>query len=299
MNNFIYYFYNIRVNDVVYNNKFFTFIYNGYFYKLYVITENINNDFLIELDKRLLGNTLINEIIFNRDGKIVSNYDNKAYMPMRIFVNEKKKITLDEISYLANALVVKNLRISWAMMWERKIDYLEKLINENGKKYPIITDSFNYFVGMAENAISYYNNTVISDNYMYVVSHKRIRTNDTVDAIYNPLNIIFDYRVRDIAEYIKRAFFDDDKNIFNEIDNYFRNYPLTETDARILVSRLMYPSFYFEMYEDILIDNMEEKIIIKTVDRLNEYEKYLGNVIGYLNKLYGVEEIKWLNNYYK
>ena len=280
MNNFIYYFYNIRVNDVVYNNKYFTFIYNGYVYKLYVITENINNDFLIELDKRLLGNTLINEIIFNRDGKIVSNYDNKAYMLMRIFVNEKKKITLDEISYLANALVVKNLMISWAMMWERKIDYLEKLINENGKKYPIITDSFNYFVGMAENAISYYNNTVISDNY-------------------NPLNIIFDYRVRDIAEYIKRAFFDDDKNIFNEIDNYFRNYPLTETDARILVSRLMYPSFYFEMYEDILIDNEDEKIIIKTVDRLNEYEKYLGNVIGYLNKLYGVEEIKWLNNYYK
>ena len=299
MNNFIYYFYNIRVNDVVYNNKYFTFIYNGYVYKLYVITENINNDFLIELDKRLLGNTLINEIIFNRDGKIVSNYDNKAYMLMRIFVNEKKKITLDEISYLANALVVKNLMISWAMMWERKIDYLEKLINENGKKYPIITDSFNYFVGMAENAISYYNNTVISDNYMYVVSHKRIRTNDTIDAIYNPLNIIFDYRVRDIAEYIKRAFFDDDKNIFNEIDNYFRNYPLTETDARILVSRLMYPSFYFEMYEDILIDNEDEKIIIKTVDRLNEYEKYLGNVIGYLNKLYGVEEIKWLNNYYK
>ena len=299
MNNFIYYFYNIRVNDLVYNNKYFTFFYNGYVYKLYVITENINNDFLIELDKRLLGNTLINEIIFNRDGKIISNYDNKVYMLMRIFVNEKKKITLDEISYLANAWVIKNLKINWAMMWERKIDYLEKLINENGKKYPIITDSFNYFVGMAENAISYYNNTVISDNYMYVVSHKRIRINDTVDAIYNPLNIIFDYRVRDIAEYIKRAFFDDDKNIFNEIDSYFRNYPLTETDARILVSRLMYPSFYFEMYEDILIDNMEEKIIIKTVDRLNEYEKYLGSVISYLNKLYGVEEIQWLNNYYK
>ena len=296
MNNFIYYFYNIRVNDVVYNNKYFTFIYNGYVYKLYVTTENINNDFLIELDKRLLGNTLINEIIFNRDGKIISNYENKAYMLMRVFVNQQKKITLDEISYLANAWVVRDLKINWAILWERKIDYLEKLINENGKKYPIITDSFNYFVGMAENAISYYNNTVISDNYMYVVSHKKIRINDTVDAIYNPLNIIFDYRVRDIAEYIKRAFFVDNKNIFNEIDSYFRNYPLTEIDARILVSRLMYPSFYFEMYEDILIDNVEEKIIIKTVDRLNEYEKYLGSVIGYLNKLYGVEEIKWLNN---
>ena len=299
MNNFIYYFYNIQVNDIVCNNKYCSFLYNGYVYKLYVIDENINNDFLIELDKRLLGNTLINEIIFNRDGKIISSYNNKAYMLMRIFVNLKKKISLDEISYLANTWTVKNLKINWAMLWERKIDYLEKMINENGKKYPIITDSFNYFVGMAENAISYYNNTGINDNYIYVISHKRIRINDTIDVIYNPLNIIFDYRVRDVAEYIKRAFFDDNKNIFNEIDIYFRNYPLTETDARLLVARLMYPSFYFEMYEDILIDNIEEKIIIKIVDRLKEYEKYLGSIIDYLNKLYGVEEIKWLNNYYK
>jgi len=299
MNNFIEYFYNMRVDNIICNKEYCSFVYDEYMYRLYVIDETIDSNFLINLEKRLLGNTLINEIIFNRDGSIVSNYNNNQYMLMKIYANTKKKITLDEINYLASMWNVRNLKINWGILWERKIDYLEKLINENGKKYPIITDSFNYFVGMAENAISYYNNIIFSDDYTCVISHKKIRFSDTTEVIYNPLNIIFDYRVRDIAEYIKNAFFNDNKSIFKEIDYYFRNYPLNQTDARLLVSRLMYPSFYFEMYEDILIDNVDEKIIIKTVNRLTEYEEYLGSVIGYLNKLYGVQEIKWLNHYYK
>ena len=299
MNNFIYYYYNMQVNDIYCNSKYCSFVYNEYIYKLYVINDIINDVFLINLNKRLLGNTLISEIIFNRDGKIISNYNNNGYILIKIFVNPQKKIVLDEISYLANSWIVKKLNVNWANLWERKIDYLEKLINENGKKYPIITDSFNYFVGMTENAISYYNNTIINDNYTYVISHKKIRINDTIDAVYNPLNIIFDYRVRDVAEYIKRSFFDENKNIFRELDIYFKNYPLSKTDARLLVARLMYPSFYFEMYEDILIDNAEEKIIVKIVDKLSEYEKYLNSVISYLNKLYVVEEISWLNHYSK
>ena len=78
---------------------------------------------------------------------------------------------------------------------------------ENGKKYPLLVDSFNYFVGMAENAISYYNTILIDKNYRYVVGHKVIKWTDTVESLYNPLNITFDYKVRDIAEFIKYNFF--------------------------------------------------------------------------------------------
>jgi len=297
MNSFMEYFYNIHSDDIIYNDKYYTFMYEGYIYRLYIVDENINTNFLINLDKRLLGHTLINEIIVNRNNEIISNYNNKQYMLMKIYVNVDKKIMLEEISYFANSLTIKNLKINWGILWSRKIDYLEKLINENGKKYPIITDSFNYFVGMAENAISYYNNNVINDNYIYVISHKKIRFNDTIEAIYNPLNIIFDYRVRDIAEYIKNAFFTNNKNIFNEINAYIRNNFLSQMDVNLLVARLLYPSFYFELYEDILIDNHDEKIIIEIVDRLNDYEKYLSNVIKYFSKWYWVERINWLNNY--
>ena len=58
---------------------------------------------------------------------------------------------------------------------------------------------------MCENAIAYFNSITLDDNYRYVLSHKTIKYDDSVEVLYNPLNIIFDYRVRDIAEYIKNG----------------------------------------------------------------------------------------------
>ena len=296
MNNFIYYYYNIKIDDIKYHEKYYTFIYNEYIYRLYIIDEPINNNFIVDIDRKLLAHTLINEIIFNINKEIISTYNNQAYILMRLFTNPEKKITLEEINYFDNSLRTKNKRINWATLWEKKIDYLEKIISENGKKYPLITDSFNYFVGMAENAIAYYNNITFDENYDYVISHKIIRYNDNIDVIYNPLNLIFDYRVRDIAEYIKNSFFNHNASIFKEINNYLNYYPLTLTECKLLISRLMYPSFYFELYEDILIDNSDEKIIINIINKLPDYEKYLANIITYLSKIYDIEEIFWLKH---
>ena len=296
MNNFIYYYYNIKIEDLKYHKKYYTFIYNEYLYRLYIIDEPINNNFIIDIERRLLGHTLVNEIIFNKNKEIISIYNNHSYILMKLFTNPLKKITLEEINYFANSLKTKNKSINWAALWEKKIDYLEKIISENGKKYPLITNSFNYFVGMAENAIAYYNSITFDEYTDYVISHKVIRYNDTIDAIYNPLNLIFDYRVRDLAEYIKNSFFNNNPNISKEINNYLKNYPLTITETKLLVSRLMYPSFYFELYEDILIDNMDEKIIINIINKLPKYEKYLDNIITYLSKIYGIEEISWLKH---
>lgn len=188
----------------------------------------------------------------------------------------------------------ENLQINWGNLWSRKIDYLEELINENGKKYPVIVDSFNYFVGMAENAISYYNNISLNETYKFVISHRIIKFNDTVECLYNPLNIIFDYRVRDVAEYLKIAFFKNNLNVYYEFKNYLKNNNLSVNEIRLLVARLLYPSFYFDMYDDIIIDEKEEKIIFNVITRLDEYEEYLSNIIEYLSINYGVEDILWL-----
>ena len=75
---------------------------------------------------------------------------------------------------------------------------------------------------------------------------------------------------------------------------YLRKNQLTITEVKLLISRLLYPSFYFEMYEDILIDNKEEKIILDVISRLDEYEEYLSKVINFFKVNYDVEEIGWL-----
>ena len=294
MNNFIDYFYKIRVQKINYYKKYYSFIYQGYMYKLYLLDSNINVNMLVNMNKMLVGHTLVSEIIINKDNEYISKFNKKSFILIKIFANVDNMITLDEINYLANSLYTLNLNINWGILWSRKIDYLEELINENGKKYPLIVDSFNYFVGMAENAIAYFNDINIEKDYKYVVSHKCIRLNDSIEVIYNPLNIIFDYRVRDIAEYIKNNFFLNNKDIFNELNIYIRKNPLSLTDVKLLIARLMYPSFYFELYDDILIYNQDERIIEKVINRLPEYEKYLAMVIKYFQKWYDVPEIPWL-----
>ena len=147
---------------------------------------------------------------------------------------------------------------------------------------------------MAENAISYFNSISLDLNYKYVVSHKVIRVYDSIDVLYNPLNITFDYKVRDVAEYIKNSFFNKNYDIFYELINYVNKNYLSLMEIKLLIARLLYPSFYFQLYEDILIDKKEEKIILNLVSRLDEYEDFLDKIIVFFKKHYNIDEIKWL-----
>jgi len=294
MKNFIEYFYNIKIDKLIHENKYYSFKYNSYTYKLYNYYNDTNIEHLIDINRKMLNNTLVSEIIINKDGNAISRYNNNDYILLKIFINPFKEITLNEINFLSKSLYKENLNINWGILWEKKIDYLENLINENGKKYPLIVDSFNYFVGLAENAISYYNKIQIDTNYQYVISHKQIKIKDTIEQLYNPFNIIFDYKVRDIAEYIKISFFKNNFNIFNELNIYLKNNFLSLTDIKLLISRILYPSFYFDLYEDILIDEKEENIIISIINKLSDYENYLSSIIEYFKNKYNIEEILWL-----
>ncbi len=294
MNNFIEYFYNIKVSEIENKDNYYSFYYLNNLYRLYINNDNININ-IYYLNKNMLNNTLVSEIILNKDSGMISSYEGINYILLKINCNPNKDITLDEINYLSNIITRNDLKIDYGILWSNKIDYLEELIYENGKKYPLVVDSFNYFVGMAENAISYYNNIhEINSNPIFYISHKIIRPNDKIDTIYNPFNIIFDYKVRDIAEYIKNSFWNNNKNIFIELDNYLSYEYLSIYDVKLLISRVLYPSFYFDTYEDIFINNKDEKIINNYISRSNEYEKYLSNIIDYFKIRYPIEEVLWL-----
>ena len=103
MNNFIYYFYNIKVENIKYYQKYYTFIHDGYIYRLYLIQEDINTNSLINLNQKLLKHTLINEIILNKNREIISTYNNQNYLLMKLFTNPNKKITLEELDYMIYA----------------------------------------------------------------------------------------------------------------------------------------------------------------------------------------------------
>ena len=287
----------MKVTNTHFINNYYEFNHNNNYYRLYILNEeyniyNYNNIYTI--NKELINNTLMSEIILNKDKNIITTYHNINYILLKINCNINKNITLEEIDYLSKVKIVNNNKSNWGLLWSKKIDYLEELISENGKKYPQVVNSFNYFIGLSENAISYYNNIDIDNNMMYYISHKVLRPTDKVDSLYNPLNIIYDYRVRDVAEYIKNSFWTDNHNIYNELNNYLYKNNLSLNEVKLLISRVLFPSFYFDLYEDIFNYNKDEKILNNIISRIDEYEEYVNSIIIYFKRFYPIDEIEWL-----
>ena len=82
-------------------------------------------------------------------------------------------------------------------------------------------------------------------------------------------------RALSVAEYIKNAFFNNNYNIFNELLDYLHHNYLSIMEVKLLVARLLYPSFYFDMYDQIISGRKDEKELNNIISRISEYEYFL------------------------
>lgn len=297
------YYYNLNPDRVTKVFDYFYFYINSELFYFTIFDNNINNqDSIYNYNKKMINkNIIINELILNRNNSIITYINNIPYVLMKVFINPDKKITLSEISYLANINIEYEnnlMRSNWKLLWCNKIDYLEYHHLQNYQKYPLLSACFDYFIGMAENAVSYLNDTILSltpDNSdIGVTSHDSINIDDTIYSLYNPVNIIIDHKARDLAEYIKNSFFQDNFLIFDELDNYFKYNFFSNYGIHLLISRILYPSFYFNMYYKIISNEIEESSILDITDRILDYEKYLNDLFLYFKKYYNIKEIEWI-----
>jgi len=86
--------------------------------------------------------------------------------------------------------------------------------------------------------------------------------------------MILDYRVRDSAEYFKDKFFNNN-DIAEELNYFIRYIQLTYEEWVLFFARLLYPSYYFDLYEDIINGREEEEKLDNIVSKHEEYEKVL------------------------
>ena len=297
------YYYNLNPNRI---NKIFDYYYfyiNNELYYFVIYDRKIDDiNAIYDFNRKMISsNILVNEIINNKDNSIVTYVNKIPYILMKVYVNINKNITLSEISYLSNYKILYSnnlMRSNWALLWIRKIDYLEYHHEHNYQKYPLLSSSFDYFIGLSENAISYLNNTIKNmspdDSDIGVISHDIINIDDTIYSLYNPLNIIIDHKSRDLAEYIKNSFFNDNFSIFEELDEYFKYNYFSFYGINLLVARILYPSFYFDKYDEIVNEKIQESSILKITSRTDEYEKYLQDIFSYLKRYYNIKDIEWI-----
>ena len=270
MNNAILFFFNINVSDIkkINDNYYFKYLNNNY--GIYLYNRDITDIvFLYNLNMELLNRGFSGyTIILTNNNQILFVYEDKYYVLMRFPDILNRYITYEDIinfSVVVNNKYKKLDKSNWGESWSNKIDFIEYQFNQMKHKYPIIDDYIDYYIGIWENAISYFNYNA-NTNIKKYICHKRIPFNMDLYEFLNPLNFVVDFKERDIGEYLK-SFVINNNFSYSILDKYFNN--LSRDSVILIISRFLFPSYFFDIYEDIIIDKLDEKNIIEIVNKRN------------------------------
>ena len=191
-------------------------------------------------------------------------------------------------------------RNNWGTLWSEKIDYFEYQVRELSIEKDVVKNSFSYYVGMAENAISYVNNTNMKygrDAYQIVLSHRRVFYPNYKLNYLNPLSFVFDLEVRDIAEYLKAMFFKKDVGFcLDELSSYLKIRHLSFYEYQMLYARLLYPTYYFDVYESVMNKNCDEEELINIIKKCDCYEEFLKKAYLEISKYAKIDKVEWIIN---
>lgn len=299
MLDYINYFYNLYPPLLNKENENYVFFVGNEKYYLTLYKRELSEiKDLVELNKRMISNnSLVHEIIINKFNEPISVISNENYVLLRVYVNDIKKIDINDIIYMLNENVdlsgLKSLlRTNWVSLWSNKVDYIEYQMGHLIKKYPFLNNTIDYYLGLCENAITYIKNLKMFSDYKIPIgiSHKRITKDATLFDLYNPLNLIIDYKVRNIAEYLKDAFFKDE-DVNHILNIIFKNFWFDKLNLSLLVARLLYPSYYFDLFEEIIDKELDENIVFSLTKKSSKYEEFIDLIIKNCN----LQNLQWLS----
>jgi hypothetical protein len=191
---------------------------------------------------------------------------------------------LDDIFNLSkyNFLYISKNRFNWVGLWKYKVDQVEGFVNSNRDKIGISTLSIiNYFIAVSEIAINCFNLNVLTEVIPLTLCHNRILYNSDLYEYYNVTNLVFDHYTRDIGEYIKNYIFSNKKidlSIYKSIKE------LNYNEKWMLISRLLFPSYFFDIFDSFVLNNKDFLEFDKYFVNISLYEDNLREVINYLIK---------------
>lgn len=294
MNNAILFFYNLNVEELKKINDNYYFNYQNQLYIIQLYNRKLDEILeIFYLNKEIsTKNIPTYEIILTNNNEILFNYNDKYYILMK-YPNIKNRIITyqDIINFnISPSIKMKNIdKSNWNYHWSNKIDFIEYQFSQIRNKYKIIDDSIDYYIGMWENAISYYNDNIVTSNKF--VSHKRIDINMDMFEFLNPINFVIDYKERDIGEYLKSYVFN---NNYTEIQISEVLKVINKRESIILlITRLLFPTYYFDEYEEIVINNKNEIVLKEVIEKQKNINKFLNYIFDYYSK-FNITRINWI-----
>ena len=298
------YYYSLKIDEIYLEGDAYYFRYeeNDYYFVFFNRSMKDIED-IIECSKQLkMKNINSHDIIINNQNEIITKVDEVAYILLKV-IDQNREYSIIDIMDQNKKTKLSSLksnlyRNDWATLWSMKIDYIENQMNEINCDR-ITRKSIDYYIGLAENAIYYVNLTKekyrMSSQDNIVLSHRRIYYPNLGLNYCNPLTYIFDLEVRDVAEYIKALFFYDDmEEALEELKLYFKLRKLTPFEYQMFFGRMLFPSYYFDVYEKVINNEILEDELLKIIDKSSKYEFFLEQIYKIINQYYVIERIGWI-----
>lgn len=246
----------------------------------------------------------VHKILVNRNNSFLTKVGEYNYI-LFVVSNLNEEYDIFDMVKISEKLVLNNnksnlYRNNWGTLWSEKIDYFEYQVRELSIEKEVVKSSFSYYVGLAENAISYVNNTNMKygmDVYRIVLSHRRVFYPNYKLNYLNPLSFVFDLEVRDIAEYLKAMFFKKDVGFcLDELSSYLKIRHLSLYEYQMLYARLLYPTYYFDVYEGVMNKNGDEEQLVNIIKKCDSYEEFLKKAYLEISKYAKIDKVEWIIN---
>lgn len=302
------YYYNLSLENIELHKDYAFFLYNNNkFYYVFLHRDEKELEDIIECSKQMkMKGINCHDIIYNKFNKIISLFGEDKYVMLKINQQENFELDIFDIINYSKQLSLNSSKYNqyqneWGALWAVKIDYFENQVRQLGKNKNGIINSFSYYIGLAENALIYYNTTKKQETFNPVVdkitlSHRRVFFPNIWLNFGNPLTFIFDIEVRDVAEYLKSMFFKVGlEETLDETKSYLKIRKLSKYSYQMFYARLLFPTYYFDVYEKVINEELQEDALIEIVDKVGDYEIFLKNIYLEILKYSNIEKINWLN----
>ena len=302
MKNIINYYYQMNIENIHLSNGIYYFTYKNNNYMFIPF----NNDYIL-LNYLYILNQLVlqksiyyHEIMLNKDRLPYLFVDGKCYCLLREsnlinYTISFYDLSLEKIEF--NSKLTRLIRFPWSDLWSNKLDYLENILTHLELSYKNVLPICLYFMGLAENAIEYVNEILENERLKkedeLVISHTRIDINESIKELYSPLNLIVDHPSRDISEYLKSLFAHNDYD-YNEIEEYIMSLNFSDVGLKLLYGRMLYPSFFFDLWDEVIADKKIYNDLLIYENRLEEYRIFLKEIYYIIKKRTYLEEVRWI-----
>ncbi len=305
MENFIYDYYGYNINQITNGS----FEFKNYIFSLAATSENEETmEKLNQLVQSLypIFNGDIVYLVKNKYNKYISTskddnniclltYKKDANVQLNSFIKMHLSF-LNQFNYQVKIEEIISL-------WDQRLEYIQNqcLVNLNfdNDAHLALYEYTLYAIGLALNALQYLSDIHIDFQRKYyssTLTHRRIKKMDKFE-LFNPFNLIIDHSSRDLAELYKNQLID-----FSTLIKICSQYQYSIDEYEYLLARLFYPTFIFDIVEDIATDTTSYDYssdiyyaISKQNQQLDKVKEFYHSISQYMN----IRPIEWIKDFVK